>query len=292
VGKSTLTMGLAQALNRSGAAVAVLDADLNGPSQARLAGLEGAPWVPTGRGLAMPRRPDGLGVVSMGSVLAGGSPLEFATVSRGEGHTWRATRELAFFGQLLATVDWGALDVLLLDLPPGAERTVHFAEMLASTTGAEGERAPAFVLVTLPSELARGVVARSLVALRAAGGRVLGTVENMAGYWCRECGAVRPLFPRDAGGELDAPRLGPSLGEVPFDPELAALCDRGWPAAEVERGAAGAAVAAIDRIAGRLAEALALDLAPPAGAAPDHRPAAPDPAAEPAVAAGVPEDSR
>lgn len=248
VGKSTLTFGLARALVRRGLRAAVLDADLNGPSQAQMAGVSASPWLPGDGALEPPRRRDGIAVVSMGSVLAGGMPVEFDTVSHGEGHVWRATREFALLGQLLATVRWGALDVLLVDLPPGAERTVHFAELL---TGLAGDRC-AFVLVTLPSEVARGVVARSLTALAGTGARLAGVVENMDGYWCRDCDEVKPLFP--GGSEAEgSPSLGLSnLGSVPFDPALAALADRGWPEAEEE----GAAVAAIDAVAERLLAAL------------------------------------
>jgi len=247
VGKSTLTLGLARALARRGRAVAILDADLNGPSQAQMAGVAASPWLPGADGLEPPRRRDGIAVVSTGSVLAGGRPVEFDTVSQGDGHVWRATREFALLAQLLATVRWGSLDALLVDLPPGAERTVHFAELLR---GLAGDRC-AFVLVTIPSEVARGVVARSVTALAATGAPLAGVIENMAGYWCRDCGAVRPLFPgltaADAAGESTG--LGaPLLGSVPFDPALAVLADRGWPVDEE----AGAAVAAIDSVADRL----------------------------------------
>lgn len=238
VGKSTTTMGLARAFRERGQAVAILDADLNGPSQARLAGLEGAPWVPGDGGLALPRRPDGIGVASTGSFLAADQPLAFDTVSKGEQQTWRATRELSMLAQLLHSVAWGELDLLLVDLPPGAERSVQYAELLAPLGGAA--RRVSFVVVTVPSDVSRGVVARSLTALAEIGDEehppppVLGYVENMAGYFCRECGEVRPLFPEPTV-KLDAP----CLGRVPFDPELAALCDRGWPAGSpAERGSA------------------------------------------------------
>lgn len=247
VGKSTLTFGLARALARRGRSVAVLDADLNGPSQAQMAGVAAAPWVPGAEGLEPPRRRDGIAVVSTGSVLAGGRPVEFDTVSHDHGHVWRATREFALIGQLVGSVRWGRLDALLVDLPPGAERTVHFAELL---TGLAGERC-AFALVTIPSEVARGVVARSVTALNGTGAPLLGVIENMAGYWCRDCGAVRPLFP---GAGAEAAELGaPLLGSVPFDPALAALADGGWPEAEED----GAAVRAIDEVAGRLLAATA-----------------------------------
>ncbi len=216
VGKSTVTMALARSLAADGRTVAILDCDFNGPCQARLAGLAAAPWIPDTRGLAMPRTADGIGVVSFGSLLPEARPLELDSVAEGVEHVWRATREFALLGQLLASIDWGRLDFLLLDLPPGAERTVQFAQFL----GAEA----AFVLVTVPSEVSRGVVARSIAALERTANPVLGYIENMAGYLCRGCGEVQPLFPASEV-ELSIPRL----GAIPFDPELAALCDRGRP---------------------------------------------------------------
>jgi len=235
VGKSTVTMALARALAEAGGRVTILDADLNGPSQARLAGLEGRPWIPGERGLIPPRRDDGIAVVSMGSLLPDAAPLEFETVSSGEQQTWRATRELAMFAQILAGTDWGALDMLLLDLPPGTERTVQFVEMLS------GQGRLGFIMVTLPSAVSRGVVARTLSALapltagpegEERGLELLGTVENMAGYYCKDCDEVKPLFPEAAPGD-DVPLATERLARIPFDPDLAALCDRGWPAGPV-----------------------------------------------------------
>ena len=242
VGKSTVTAALAHALIASGKRVAVLDADLNGPCQAAMGGLEGRPWVPGERGLAMPRRADGLGIVSLGSLLSEGQSLRFAgTVSHGAEQVWRGTREAAFLGQVLAAVRWGTLDVLLVDLPPGPERTAQLAALL-------GARA-SFVLVTIPSAVARRVVERSIDALARAGGRVLGYVENMAGYACGGCGEVRPLFPPGAALPLRC------LGHIPFDPALAALCDGGWPADAGEPARSSPAILA----AGATASAL-LDL--------------------------------
>lgn len=208
VGKSTVTTGLARTLRRRGLRIAVLDGDLNGPCQARLLGVEGRPWLPGDDGLLMPRSLEGIGVVSFGSLLNEAQPLDFDSVSQGEAHTWRTTREFTLLAQLLGSVDWGELDMLLLDLPPGSERTVQFAEFI-------GPRA-AFALVTIPSDLSRGVVARSISALQACGGRLLGYIENMSGYYCHGCGEVKPLFPSNEL-ELQATRL----GQIPFDPALA-----------------------------------------------------------------------
>ncbi len=99
--------------------------------------------------------------------------------------------------------------------------TVSLARALRGQGHAVGSAA-AFVLVTIPSEISRGVVARSVSALEDNAARVLGYIENMVGYCCRHCGEVRPLFP-ESTTRLPIPRL----GAIPFDPELAALCDRG-----------------------------------------------------------------
>ncbi len=212
VGKSTVTMALARALRRQGLGVAILDADFNGPCQARLAGLGAAPWIPGENGLTLPRNAQGIGVASFGSLLPEAQAMELDGVAQGEEQTWRATKEFALLGQLLASVDWGELDVLLYDLPPGAERTRQYAQFLGAGT--------AFVLVTIPSDLSQSVVARSISALEDGATRLLGYVENMAGYYCRDCGEVKPLFP-SAATELVIPKL----GSIPFDPALAALGD-------------------------------------------------------------------
>ena len=241
VGKSTLTLQFAAALQASGGRCAVLDADLNGPSQGRLAGLRDVPFVPGAAGVMLPRTKQGIGVVSVGALVPESEAVDFDSVSRGESYTWRATREFSALAELLVAVDWGELDWLLVDLPPGAERTFQYAEFLGDRT--------VFVLVTLPSELSRGVVSRSVAALQSTDNPLLGYVENMAGYWCSDCGDVRPLFPDTGAVELGIP----CLGRVPFDPELAALCDRGE---LLPRGADSPSSTALREIAARIASEL------------------------------------
>ena len=248
VGKSTLTLHLAGALRARGLRVAILDADFNGPSQARMAGIQEALFVPGSHKVSLPRTSDGIPVFSMGSVVPESESLEFAATARGESQTWRATREFALLGEILASFEWGALDMLLFDLPPGAERTVQYADFLGPKT--------AFVLVTIPSEVSRGVVARSVAALSKGPNRILGYVENMSGYYCRDCGAIKPLFEEPAspkrlgeGGTLEIP----CLGTVPFDPELARRCDQGIPFAELPDTPVRRA---LDHVTGKLLETL------------------------------------
>ena len=221
VGKSTLTMQLACALRELGNAVSILDADLNGPSQARLGAVQDRMLIPGESGASVPTTRNGIGVVSMGSLVPEPRSVEFESVASGESHTWRATKEFTFLRELLACMEWGEPDYLLVDLPPGAERIVQYAELL----GPSAE----FVLVTVPSDLATGVVARSIDALEKTPNPILGYILNMDGYYCSDCGQVKPLFPGQQRVKLDLP----CLGSVPFDPELAALCDRGGSPCEV-----------------------------------------------------------
>ena len=251
VGKSTLTLHLAGALRARGHRIAILDADFNGPSQARMAGVQGALFVPGSHKVALPRTRNGIAVFSMGSLIPESHALEFQSAAQGESHTWRATREFALLSDILGAFDWGTLDVLMFDLPPGAERTVQYADFLRPFDAAQGSPRVSFLLVTIPSEVARGVVARSVAALSTGPNRVLGYVENMSGYYCRECDAVKPLFDSD-----DSPgsALGiPCLGTVPFDPELARHCDRGIPFDVLPGSPAGRA---LDHVAQQLLDRL------------------------------------
>ena len=219
VGKSTLTMQLACALRAMGHEVSILDADLNGPCQARMGGLRDQILVPAEGGAPVPTTRSGIGVVSMGSLFEEPHAIDFETVSTGSSHTWRATKEFTVLRQLMAGMSWGKLDYLLVDLPPGVERIVQYAELLGPTA--------LFVLIGIPSDVARGVVARSIDALERTPNRVLGYVENMSGYYCPDCERVKPLFPSLPQGQPQVELDLPVLGQVPFDPQLAALCDRG-----------------------------------------------------------------
>jgi ATP-binding protein involved in chromosome partitioning len=250
VGKSTLTVHLAGALRARGLRIAILDADFNGPSQARMTGVREALFVPGRQKVALPRTENGIAVFSMGSLIPESEALDFESAARGGSHTWRATREFVLLGEILGSFEWGALDLLMFDLPPGAERTVQYADFLGPRTS--------FLLVTIPSDVARGVVARSVAALSKRPNRLLGYVENMSGYYCRDCDAIKPLFglpggasPRQAPpGAPEPSGLGiPCLGNVPFDPELARHCDLGIPLTRLHETPVGRA---LEQIAERL----------------------------------------
>src|SRR5918995_6126597 len=118
VGKSTLTLHLAGALRARGLRIAILDADFNGPTQARMAGVQEAVFVPGSHKVALPRTMNGIGVFSMGSLIPESDALDFESAADGESHTWRATREFALLGEILGAFEGAELDVLEFDLPP------------------------------------------------------------------------------------------------------------------------------------------------------------------------------
>jgi ATP-binding protein involved in chromosome partitioning len=154
-------------------------------------------------------------------LAADDTPVVWTAPTQTDAHTWRGTMEANALREFLADTAWDALDLLLLDLPPGADRLPTVADLLPGLTGA--------VVVTIPSEVSHLVVTRSIALAREVGVPLLGLVENMAGYACPGCGAVGTLF-TGPGGERTAAALGiPFLGAVPFDPRLAAAADRGRP---------------------------------------------------------------
>lgn len=217
VGKSTVTMQLAFAFHLLGKKVGVLDADFNGPSLAHFFGLSGRSPFPGPEGLLPPATSDGIHLVSYGSFLDINASLEFESTAKGDAYVWRQTKEFSVFAELLSHVDWGKKDVLLVDLPPGPERTAHFADFFLQL------KLPLEVLlVSLPTTISREVVQRSISALETTGVSIRGYVENMSGYYCESCESVRPLFP-EGSGSLDLPLV----GKIPFDAELALACEVG-----------------------------------------------------------------
>ena len=222
VGKSSITANLAGTLAGRGLAVGVLDADLNGPSMGKMLGVRGQALRVEPAGVRPAVSADGIRVVSMDLLLPGDdAPVVWSASTQAEAHTWRGTMEGTALREFLADTAWGALDLLLIDLPPGAERLPTLLDLLPGLTGA--------VVVTIPSEVSHLVVRRALTLARERGARLLGLIENMAGYACPTCGTVGPLF-EGPGGEATAAQHGlPFLGRVPFDPRLAAAADRGRP---------------------------------------------------------------
>jgi ATP-binding protein involved in chromosome partitioning len=248
VGKSSVTASLATAFRLSGWSIGVLDADLNGPSIAKMLGVRGHSLVVGPAGVEPVRNALGIRTMSMDLLLpSDATPLVWSAPTQAESHTWRGTMEASALRELLADTAWGDLDLLLLDLPPGTDRLSIVTGLVPGLSGT--------VLVTIPSEVSHLVVGKSITVARDSGARVLGLIENMAGYACPDCGAVSPLFAGPGGAALAAAFGVPFLGAVPFDPRLAVAADRG--VAVVTAGTDSAAGQALIAIAEILRERLA-----------------------------------
>jgi ATP-binding protein involved in chromosome partitioning len=236
VGKSSITANLAGAFALAGARVGVLDADLNGPSMATMLGVRGRTLTVSAGGVQPPAGALGIGVMSMDLLLAGdATPLTWDAPSQAEAHTWRGTMEANALREFLADTAWGALDLLLIDLPPGTDRLATITGMVPALAGT--------VIVTIPSDVSRLIVRKSITVARAAPAPVLGVVENMAG-----------AFPGPGAEGLASESGVPFLGRVPFDPALAGAADRGEPYVAVSPDSPAAR--ALTSIADRLREVL------------------------------------
>jgi len=178
---------------------------------ATMLGVRGRRLVVGSDGVTPPEGALGIRVMSMDLLLASDeTPLAWEAPSQAESHTWRGAMEANAIREFLADTAWGALDVLLLDLPPGTDRLVTVAGLLPVLSGT--------IVVTIPSDVARLVVRKSITVAAQAKAPVLGLVENMTG-----------LFPGPSGTELARAAGIRFLGAVPFDPALAAAADLGEP---------------------------------------------------------------
>jgi ATP-binding protein involved in chromosome partitioning len=226
VGKSAITANLASALARRGLRTGALDADLNGPSLARMLGASGKSLQLGDDGLEPVRGVDGVALVSTDLLLPEGAPLAWRHPAAPAANTGapafvvQSMYEGTALRELLADVHWGELDFLLIDAPPGTDKLERLLQLLPAET--------VHILVTTPSQIARNVVARSVTLLRRHRVRA-GLVVNMASHICEHCGHAQPLF-GEATNHQFAAEAGIDLwGMIPFDARLAAATDSGLP---------------------------------------------------------------
>ncbi|MBF0531390.1 MAG: Mrp/NBP35 family ATP-binding protein [Deltaproteobacteria bacterium] len=211
VGKSSLAVNLAVGLAHKGFKVGLLDVDLHGPSVPRMLGLTGKLAVKPDRTLAPHSHGPNLSVISIDSML---NDQDDAVI-------WRGPKKLNTIRQFMADVDWGRVDYLLIDSPPGTGD-----ESLAIARTIPGAKA---IVVTTPQEISLADVRKSIRFLAKVGMEVAGLVENMSGLVCPHCGKAIDLFGH-GGGRLLAESLHlPFLGAVPLDPGVVPAADHGQP---------------------------------------------------------------
>jgi ATP-binding protein involved in chromosome partitioning len=209
VGKSTTAVNLALALRDLGLAVGMLDADIYGPSVPKLLAIRGRPRTIGGTRL-VPMDGYGLKVMSIGFLVEEETPM-----------IWRGPMVMSALTQMLREVEWGKLDVMVVDMPPGTGD--------AQLTMAQQVPLKGAIIVSTPQDLALIDARRGIAMFRRTDVPVLGIVENMSTFICPHCGGRSDIFGH-GGAKAEAERLGvPFLGEVPLDMAIRETSDSGRP---------------------------------------------------------------
>jgi ATP-binding protein involved in chromosome partitioning len=209
VGKSTTATNLSLALSRLGLTVGMLDADIYGPSQPRMMGISGRPTSPDGKTLR-PMENYGVKTMSMGFLVAEDTPM-----------IWRGPMVQSALQQMLRDVEWGELDVLIVDMPPGTGD--------AQLTMAQQVPLAGAVIVSTPQDIALLDARKGLNMFRKVDVPVFGIVENMSTFVCPSCGEESHIFGH-GGARREAEKLGMDfLGEVPLDIAIRETSDEGRP---------------------------------------------------------------
>lgn len=212
VGKSTVAVNLAVSLALEGKRVGLLDVDIHGPSIPRLLKLEDRQIQGSGEALIPVSFNNSLKVMSIGFLLR----------ERNDAVIWRGPMKYGVIKQFLKDVEWGELDYLVIDSPPGTgDEPLSVCQLIENPKGA--------IIVTTPQELAILDVRKSINFCRQLDVPVLGVIENMSGFVCPKCGTRTNIF-KTGGGKLMANDMGvPFLGRIPIGPEIVQACDDGKP---------------------------------------------------------------
>ena len=210
VGKSTVSVNIARALAEKGYMVGLMDTDIHGPNVAKMLGMEEEVLYQNDSGIEAPLLGDNLKVVSLAMA---GNDADAPIV-------WRGPLKMGFIKQLLADVNWGELDFLVIDSPPGTgDEPLSVCQLIPEIDGS--------VIVTTPQDVAVLDSRKSINFSKQLNVPVFGVVENMSGFVCPECGTTHNLF-GSGGGEKAAEELGvPFLGRVPLDPKMMEAQDKG-----------------------------------------------------------------
>jgi ATP-binding protein involved in chromosome partitioning len=229
VGKSTVAVNLAVAMAQAGLRVGVMDADIYGPNLPRMLGVSAPPPV-VGEKI-IPLEAHGVKVISLGLLIDRDQPA-----------IWRGPIVMKIITQFLRDVNWGQLDVLVVDMPPGTGDAQLSLVQATQVAGA--------LIVTTPQEVATGDALRGARMFQRVNVPVLGIIENMSWLECPHCGKPSAIF-GSGGGQKLADELGlPLLGQVPLHPPVREGGDRGMPivAADASAGAAKALTGIAERV--------------------------------------------
>lgn len=225
VGKSTVASNLAVALARLGKKVGLLDADIHGPSQPRMMGVSKRPASPDGKTI-IPLQAHGVTMMSLGLML-----------KEDEAVIWRGPMLMGALQQMLNQVEWGELDVLLIDLPPGTGDVQLTLSQKTDVTGA--------IIVSTPQDVALLDARKAINMFERMEVPMLGMIENMSSYHCPQCGHEAHIFGH-GGAKADAAKAGLKfLGEIPLELDIRVAGDGGTPIAATDSpyGAAYIAIA-------------------------------------------------
>ena len=220
VGKTTVAVNLALALAKLGHSVGLLDADVYGPNVPIMLGSKAEPMA-TPQQRIIPVQAQGLKMISMGLLSPGDKPV-----------IWRGPMLHSVITQFLRNVEWGELDYLVIDLPPGTGDVQLTLIQTVAVTGA--------VLVTTPSTVALADVRKAIEMFRQVNVEVLGVVENMSTLSCPHCGQPIDIFGHGEGSKTAIEYGVPVLGEVEIDPRIRIGGDTGQPVAALGESAPAA----------------------------------------------------
>ena len=209
VGKSTTAVNLALALAAEGASVGLLDADIYGPSQPMMMGIEGRPESVDGKNME-PMENYGVQVMSIGFLVA-----------QDEAMIWRGPMATQALEQLLRQTNWRDLDYLIVDMPPGTGDIQLTLSQRVPMTGA--------VIVTTPQDIALLDARKGIKMFEKVGVPILGIVENMAVHVCSKCGHIEHIFGEDGGKKMAADYKMDYLGALPLDMQIRLQADNGRP---------------------------------------------------------------
>ncbi len=209
VGKSTVAVNLATALALNGLRVGLLDVDIHGPSVPTMLGLEDKTLQGTDGGL-LPVELGNMKIMSIGFLLK----------NPDDAIIWRGPMKMGVIKQFLTDVEWGDLDYLIVDAPPGTgDEPLSLCQLISPLDGA--------VIVTTPQRVAAVDVRKSISFCRQLNVPVLGIIENMSGFVCPKCGEITQILPAGGGRKIAVDMKVPFLGAIPMDPGIAQSGDSG-----------------------------------------------------------------